>query len=145
MGLTVDDVRALLAAFEASPWQEMAVTSGSDRMEVSRRPAAPTPAAAAPAEGVVDRVFPGLPSQAAPVPRPVTSPSVGVFRRAPSPTAAPLVEVGAPVGPDDLVAVLEVGAAVRPVPAGVAGTVSAVLVDDGAMVEYGDPLVLVSP
>jgi biotin carboxyl carrier protein len=67
----------------------------------------------------------------------VTAPSIGIFHRAASP--------GEVVGPDDTVGMIDVFDVVRPVPAGVAGTIAAVLVDDGAMVEYGDALVVVSP
>jgi acetyl-CoA carboxylase biotin carboxyl carrier protein len=134
MGLTSDDLQTLLAAFEAGTWQEMTVVDGPDQLHVSRRP-----------EPVVDRVTgapgvrgcpPELLRSAAP-PVPVMASSIGIFH----PTASP----GELVGPDDAVGMIEVFDVVRPVPAGVAGTVSAVLVDDGAMVEYGEPVVLVSP
>jgi biotin carboxyl carrier protein len=124
MGLTSDDLQALLAAFEAASWQEMTVVDGPDRLHVSRRPGA-----------VVDRVSGALASAAPPVP--VIASSIGIFRR----TASP----GELVGPDDAVGMIEVHDVVRPLPAGVAGTVGAVLVDDGAMVEYGEAVVLVSP
>lgn len=127
MGLTSEDLRTLLAAFETGTWQEMTVVDGSDRLHVSRRPAAVEP--------VVDRVTGALPSPASPVP--VIAPSIGIFHRAASP--------GEPVGPTDAVGMIDVSGSVRPVPAGVAGTVGAVLVDDGAMVEYGEPVALVSP
>ena len=123
MGLTSDDLQALLAAFEAGSWQEMTVVDGPDRLHVSRR-----------RDGVVDRVSDALPS--APLSVPVIAPSIGTFH----PTAVP----GEVVGPGDAVGMIEVSGVVRPVPAGVAGTVGAVLVDDGAMVEYGEPVVLVS-
>ncbi|MDQ1508136.1 MAG: acetyl-CoA carboxylase biotin carboxyl carrier protein [Actinomycetota bacterium] len=124
MGLTSDDLRALLEAFEAATWQEMTVVDGPDRLHVSRRPGA-----------VVDRVTGALASPAPSVP--VTAPSIGIFHRAASP--------GEVVGPDDTVGMIDVFDIVRPVSAGVAGTIAAVLVDDGAMVEYGDALVVVSP
>lgn len=127
MGLTFDDLRELLAAFETGTWQEMTVIDGSDQLHVSRRSAA--------AETVVDRVTGELPSPASPVP--VIAPSIGIFRRAASP--------GEAIGPTDAVGMIDVSGSVRPVPAGVAGTVGAVLVDDGAMVEYGQPVAIVSP
>src|SRR5688572_26158386 len=127
MGLTTDDLQALLAAFEAGTWHEMTVVAGSDRLHVSRRPGA--------AEALVDRVTGALASAAPPVP--VIAPSIGIFHRA--------AVAGESVGPADAVGMIEVSGSVRPVPAGVAGTVDAVLVEDGAMVEYGEPVALVSP
>lgn len=127
MGLTSDDLQTLLAAFEAGTWLEMTVVDGPDRLHVSRRPAT--------VEAVVDRVTGGIPSPAPPVP--VIAPSIGIFHRAAVP--------GELVGPADPVGMIEVSGTVRPVTAGVAGAVDAVLVDDGAMVEYGEPVAVISP
>ena len=122
MGLTSNDLLALLRAFEAGTWQEMTVVDGTDRLHVSRRP-----------EAVVDRVTGGL---ASPASVPVIAPSIGIFH--------PTVASGQPIGSADVVGTIEVSDVVRPVPAGVHGTVCAVLVVDGEMVEYGDPVVLVN-
>ena len=46
---------------------------------------------------------------------------------------------------DDTVAIVEVMKLMSHVKAGVAGTVVAVLVENGAMVEHGDTLVLIAP
>jgi biotin carboxyl carrier protein len=124
MGLTSDDLRALLAAFESGTWQEMTVCDGSDRLHVSRR-----------SGDLVDRVNPELASAATTVP--VAAPSIGIFRR----TASP----GGSVGAEDTIGMVDVAGVLRPVPAGVVGTIDRVLVDDGAVVEYGDPVALIRP
>jgi acetyl-CoA carboxylase biotin carboxyl carrier protein len=93
-------------------------------------------ASTTPAAGVVEADVSGTP---------ILAPSVGVFWRSPSPGAPPFVEVGTPVGPEDTVAILEIMKLMKPLAAGVAGTVSAILVDNGATVEYGQPLVVVEP
>jgi acetyl-CoA carboxylase biotin carboxyl carrier protein len=49
------------------------------------------------------------------------------------------------VGPDDIIGIVEVMKLMNRVPAGVAGVVTAVLVENGGMVEHGQPLVLVDP
>ena len=166
MGLTPDDLRELLAAFEGSTWQEMTVTVSGDSLSVSRRAepttasdsgaaqvapptvrpsepaAAPEPqAGAAPAPAAPTAPAPGAPGPATGTA--VPAPSVGLFWHAPSPGAPPFVEVGTRVGPEDVVGILEVMKLMNRVPAGVAGVVSAVLVDNGGMVEHGQPLVLV--
>lgn len=154
MGLTKDDLRALLDAFEASTWQEMTVEIGGDRIHVSRREAAgPAPAPPPASNGHAAAAVP-IPAPA-PVPAPaeppaavsgtpVVSPSVGLFWRAPSPDSPPFVEVGSQVGPEDTIGIVEVMKLMTPVAAGRAGTVSAVLADNGAMVEHGQALVLIA-
>jgi acetyl-CoA carboxylase biotin carboxyl carrier protein len=124
MGLTPEDLHGFLAAFEAGTWQEMTLSAGADRLHVSRR-----------RERVVDRVNTGIASEAPPVP--VIAPSIGLFRR----TASP----GEHVRAADSVGTVDVAGMLRPIPAGVDGTIDAVLADDGAMVEYGEPVVLVRP
>jgi acetyl-CoA carboxylase biotin carboxyl carrier protein len=170
MGLTPHDLQALLEAFEASSWQEMTVEVDLTRLHVSRRaePAAtPTPTSApsaaepsaitnghqatpagtevaAPGGGDADATTIPAPVPTAPG-APVIAPSVGVFWRAPSPGAPPFVEIGARVGADDTIGILEIMKLMKAIPAGVAGAVTAILVDNGASVEYGQPLVLVDP
>jgi acetyl-CoA carboxylase biotin carboxyl carrier protein len=177
MGLTPDDLRELLAAFEESTWQEMTVSVAGDTLHVSRReqaadgrppaqPSNPAPAAVAarpepphlppPSPPDVPQLDPdtggrpGDPAHAhAPPPEatgtPVLAPSVGLFWRAPSPGAPPFVEVGSRVGPEDTIGILEVMKLMNRIPAGASGVVTAVLVDNGGMVEHGQPLVLIDP
>jgi acetyl-CoA carboxylase biotin carboxyl carrier protein len=160
MGLTSEDLRVLLEAFEAGTWQEMTVEVGGDRIHLSRRqgtapaPTAPSngraPASRAAVEPEADPTSPAPPlpgtveSTPAATGTPVASPSVGLFWRAPSPDAPPFVEVGSRVGPDDTVGIVEVMKLMTPVPAGRAGTVTAVLAINGAMVEHGEALVLIA-
>lgn len=167
MGLTPDDLQELLAAFEQSSWQEMTVSVAGDTLHVSRRdgaagagsPAdiAPVPAAAHAAASDPPPAQPGAP-QPVPVPggsavpappeahgSPVAAPSVGLFWRAPSPGAPPFVDVGTRVGPEDVIGIVEVMKLMNRVTAGTSGVVTAVLVENGGMVEHGQPLVLIDP
>ncbi|MBX6389524.1 MAG: acetyl-CoA carboxylase biotin carboxyl carrier protein [Frankia sp.] len=75
----------------------------------------------------------------------VTAPMLGVFYRRPSPQAPPFVVEDDEVGPDTTVAIIEVMKLMNAVTAGVAGRVVAVCVDDGELVEYGQPLFLLEP
>lgn len=168
MGLTPEDLRELLAAFEESTWREMNVSVAGDTLHVSRRdaaagagphdlhaavaPTAPTgdsssaPADVAPAEVAALRPAVG-PAPATPdvSGAPVLSPSVGLFWRAPTPGAPPFVEVGTRVGPEDTIGIVEVMKLMNRVPAGVAGVVASVLVENGGMVEHGQHLVVINP
>lgn len=75
----------------------------------------------------------------------ITAPTVGTFYRAPQPDAPPFVEIGAPVGPETPVAVIEVMKLTNTVPAGVRGVIVEVCVENNQMVEYGQPLFRVRP
>ncbi|MHB8690238.1 MAG: acetyl-CoA carboxylase biotin carboxyl carrier protein [Solirubrobacteraceae bacterium] len=150
-------IKALLEAFEQSDWQEMTVTVGGDRLHVSRRSisgdAAPPPLELAAADaGPAARVGPPpqspAPATAAaeqPAGLTVTSPSVGLFWRAPAPGAPPFVEVGCTVAAGDTVAIVEVMKLMNHVTAPVSGTVKAVLRENGDSVEFGEVLVVIEP
>jgi acetyl-CoA carboxylase biotin carboxyl carrier protein len=89
-------------------------------------------------------VAPALPTAPAPANDPklhiVTSPFVGNFYRAPSPDAAPFVEVGAAVKPGQTLCIVEAMKLMNEIEADCAGTVQDILVDNGKPVEYGQPL-----
>ncbi|UGS36966.1 acetyl-CoA carboxylase biotin carboxyl carrier protein [Capillimicrobium parvum] len=172
MEMNPETIRALLDAFDRSDWQEMTITVGSDRLHVSRDassnglaaapPPPPPPASAAPvAAAPAAPAAPAPPAaEAAPAPSAapavpaavdvpdgatVDSPSVGLFWRAPAPGAPPFVEVGQTVSAGDTVAIVEVMKLMNHVVAPVDGTVAAILVDNGAPVEYGQTLVVIDP
>lgn len=88
---------------------------------------------------------PGLPQEMENNAAVVSSPMVGTCYRAPNPNAAPFVEVGAVVQADTIVCIIEVMKLMNSIPAGVAGTVTHILVDDGEPVEFGQPLVVIAP
>ena len=73
----------------------------------------------------------------------VTAPLLGTFYRSPKPGAPPFVEVGARVEEETIVAIIEVMKLMNTVRAGVSGTVTEVLVADGALAEYGETLLRV--
>jgi acetyl-CoA carboxylase biotin carboxyl carrier protein len=73
----------------------------------------------------------------------VVSPLLGTFYRAPKPGAPPFVEVGAQVEEGTVVAIIEVMKLMNTVRAGVGGTVTEILVADGALAEYGETLLRV--
>jgi len=70
----------------------------------------------------------------------VTAPFVGIFYRAPKPGAPPYVEVGSRVEEDTIIGIIEVMKLMNAVRAEVRGKVLEILVEDGAVVEYGQVL-----
>jgi acetyl-CoA carboxylase biotin carboxyl carrier protein len=73
----------------------------------------------------------------------VPAPLLGTFYRSPKPGAPPFVEVGAQVEEETIVAIIEVMKLMNTVRAGVRGTVTEILVADGALAEYGETLMRV--
>ena len=55
------------------------------------------------------------------------------------------MEVGQQVEPGDTVCIIEVMKLMNHVSAGVSGTVVAIVPDNGAVVEFGDPLIIIEP
>jgi acetyl-CoA carboxylase biotin carboxyl carrier protein len=70
----------------------------------------------------------------------IKSPMVGTFYSASSPETPPFVKVGSHVGPDTTVCIIEAMKVFNEIPAEISGTVAAVLVENGAPVEFGQPL-----
>ncbi len=75
----------------------------------------------------------------------VKAPLLGTFYRAPKPGAAPFVEVGANVEADSIIGIIEVMKLMNTVRAGARGVVSEIRARDGALVEYGETLLLIDP
>ena len=73
----------------------------------------------------------------------VKSPMVGTFYRAPEPGAHPFAEVGARVTAESIVGIVEVMKLMNSIPAGQAGVVTHILVNDGEPVEYGQVLLVI--
>lgn len=75
----------------------------------------------------------------------VRAPMVGTFYRAPSPEAAPFVEVGSHVEPGTTVGIIEVMKLMNSIAAGVRGVVTLILAQDAKAVEYGEVLMVIQP
>ena len=107
-------------------------------------PAPATPVAVTPPSAIAE------PHRSVPLDYPagavlVKSPMVGSFYRAPEPGAHPFVEVGARVTAASIVGIVEVMKLMNSIPAGQAGVVTHLLVEDGEPVQYGQVLVVIEP
>lgn len=97
---------------------------------------APAPAAAAPAAG----------SAPAPAAAPkeegsaITSPMVGTFYRKPGPDSPPFANVGDVISEGQTLCIIEAMKVMNEIKAEKSGTITAVLVDDGTPVQFGDAL-----
>ena len=73
----------------------------------------------------------------------ITSPMVGTFYQSSSPEADPYVSKGDSVKPDSIVCIVEAMKLFNEIEAEVSGEIVEILVEDGQLVEYGQPLFLV--
>jgi acetyl-CoA carboxylase biotin carboxyl carrier protein len=75
----------------------------------------------------------------------IKSPMVGTFYKASGPDSPAFVKVGDRIGPEKTVCIIEAMKVFNEIPSGVSGQVVAVLVENGAAVEFGQPLIKVDP
>ena len=75
----------------------------------------------------------------------ITSPMVGTFYRSPSPDAAPFVEIGQSVAVGQTVCIIEAMKLMNQLEAEVSGKVLRFLVENGQPVEFGQPLIVLTP
>ena len=73
----------------------------------------------------------------------ITSPMVGTFYRASSPTATPFAEVGQNIKVGQVICIIEAMKLMNQIEADKAGTIKEILVTDGAPVEFGQPLFII--
>ena len=144
---------ALLNALDrvsATDYHEVEIRIGATRLRVSRGPSAsalppaaapvaPAPAAPAapPGEAAPDGADPGAEDANLTT---VPSPMVGTFYRRPRPDAEPFVNPGDRVQPGQVVCIIEAMKLMNNIEAEAAGVVEEILPEDGAPVQFGDPL-----
>lgn len=75
----------------------------------------------------------------------VCAPLPGIFYRAPKPGAAPFVEIGARVGNDTVVGIIETMKLMNSVASGAIGEIAEICVENGAPVEARDIVMRVRP
>jgi len=164
MALTPEDIKALVATFDASDWGEMSVRIGDTTLELTRTGRPPEVSADRNSGSTVSNVIAAPPvatpaPQASPAASPasvvethstpdghrVKAPSLGLFWRSPQPGAPEFVNIGQEVDAEDTVGIVEVMKLMNHVKAGVSGTVVAIEPDNGQMVEFGQLLVVIRP
>lgn len=100
-----------------------------------------------PAMGVLPAPAAAAASPAAPASSEIEikSPMIGTFYRAPSPESAPYVDVGAEVGPETVVCIIEAMKVMNEIKAEVRGVITQVLAENAKPVEFGQVLFKVRP
>lgn len=161
MDLTQDDVIRILKLIDEAPVGRVSLQLGDFKLEVMKgdgpRPSAapaatavaaqPAAISASPAPATVADAKPAMTPVAdedADLPK-ITAPILGTFYRRPQPGAPPYVEEGALVEEDTTVALIEVMKLFNPVKAGRRGRIRRICVENGQLVEYGQPLFVLAP
>ncbi|QIB65998.1 acetyl-CoA carboxylase biotin carboxyl carrier protein [Kineobactrum salinum] len=152
--MDIRKVKKLIELLEESNIDEIEIKEGEESVRISRNsaqpmmaayahPPPPPPAPAAPTAAPAPEAETG---SAAPAPAAtsrgtfITSPMVGTFYRSPSPTSPPFVEPGQTVKVGDVLCIVEAMKMMNQIEADKAGTIEAILADDGEPVEFEQPL-----
>jgi acetyl-CoA carboxylase biotin carboxyl carrier protein len=146
-------VRELASLIAETDLTEIEVAKGDLRIRVARTLnatvsvpiAAPAAAAPGPVVGPPASMESGYGvGKAAPAhPGAVLSPMVGTAYRKPSPEAKNFVEIGSKVEAGDKLLLVEAMKTFNDIVAPRAGTVTAIFVEDGQPIEYGEPLLVI--
>ncbi|MGF1726596.1 acetyl-CoA carboxylase biotin carboxyl carrier protein [Photobacterium nomapromontoriensis] len=153
--MDIRKIKKLIELVEESGIAELEISEGEESVRISRavvapvaaQPqmfAAPTPVAApAPIAAPVAEAPVATTTPSTPAGHQVLSPMVGSFYRAPSPEAKSFIEVGQTVNVGDTLCIVEAMKMMNQIESDKAGTVVAILAEDGDAVEYDQPLVII--
>ncbi len=158
--MDIRKVKKLIELLEESNIDEIEIKEGEESVRISRNgaqsaaasaghfampqyaapqyappPPPPAPVAAAPAAAAEPAAEP--PASTGHI---VRSPMVGTFYRSPSPSSPAFVEVGHTVKVGDVICIVEAMKMMNQIEADKAGTIEAILVDNGEPVEFDQPL-----
>ena len=152
--MDIRKIKKLIELVEESGIAELEITEGEESVRINRHSSAPVMAqpqqfavpapAAAPVAAPAAAPAADAPAEAAtPAGHQVKSPMVGTFYSASSPTAAAYVEVGTKVNVGDTLCIVEAMKMMSQIESDKAGTVKAILVENGEPVEFDQPLFII--
>ena len=132
--MDIRKIKKLIDLMIESDLQAIEVKEGDQSIALTRRnpvvaalPSIPAPVAEAPAAktpcGAVE-----------------TSPMVGVFYAAPSPGEAPFVNVGQTISAGETLGIIEAMKIMNPIEATQSGVIEEILVKNGDVIQFGQPL-----
>ena len=144
-------LKKLIDLVQESGIAELEITEGEEKVKivkggvVSVSPGpAPAPVAATAAQSGPPTAAPAaVPEAQAIEGHVVKAPMVGTFYRSPSPDAKPFVEVGQAVKEGEVICIIEAMKLMNEIDTDAAGTVKAILVENGQPVEYGQALFVI--
>ena len=154
--IDIEFVEALIRMLDESSLDNLEIRRGGTRIRLSKS-AGNAVASVTPANNAVSGAAPAVAppvEEAAPHPPAkaasanlveITSPMVGTFYRAPSPEAAPYVEVGSTVAAGDVLCVIEAMKLMNELECETSGRIVEICVDNAEPVDFGQVLFRVDP
>ncbi len=150
--MDIRKVKKLMELLEQSGMAEIEIVEGEESVRISRygdapvatapvAMAAPAAVAPAPVAAPVETATDDTPT--AVDGHPITSPMVGTFYGAASPTSDAFVKVGQHVNQGDTICIVEAMKIMNQIEADQSGTVTEILCKDGDAVEFGQTLVVI--
>jgi acetyl-CoA carboxylase biotin carboxyl carrier protein len=145
--VSVDDVTALIGLMDAHRLVEIEIENRGSKIRLVRdRAGEAASPSAAPADATnASGAVPSALASSTDSQKPIISPMVGTFYRAPSPEAPPFVDVGSIVDKGDTLCIIEAMKMMNEIEAEFRGRVARVVAENGQTVEYGEPLFLIEP
>ncbi|KMK50788.1 acetyl-CoA carboxylase [[Actinobacillus] muris] len=154
--MDIRKIKKLIELVEESGITELEVSEEEGTVRISRAAPAAAPAAVQYAVAPQAPVAPAAVAAATPAVaaavepaavdvsgHAVLSPMVGTFYRSPSPEAKPFVEVGQTVSIGDALCIVEAMKMMNRIESDKAGTIKAILVNDGEAVEFDQKLFII--
>ncbi len=148
--MDIRKVKKLIELLEESNINELEITEGEESVRISRGapvqsyaapvPAAPQPAAVAAPAAAPIAAAPAAAASDELAGHVVKSPMVGTYYASPSPDSAAFVTVGSTVKAGDVLCILEAMKMMNQIEADRAGTIGAILAEDGEPIEFDQPL-----
>lgn len=143
-------LKTLIDLVAESGIAELEITEGDDKVRIVKfSQSSAAPVVYAPEASAAQMVAPAAALAAVPatpaVPEghAVKAPMVGTFYRAPSPGAAPFVEVGQTVKEGEPLCIIEAMKLLNEIEADKSGVIKEILVENGGPVEYGQTLFVI--
>ncbi len=138
-------IRDLADLLNETGLSEIEIEKSGLKIRVARQLSIQATAAAAPALTSAAAASGAKPGAADPSKHPgaVKSPMVGTAYRSPEPGLPPFVEVGKAVSEGDILLIIEAMKTMNQIPAPHSGKITAVLIENGQPVEFGEPLVII--
>jgi acetyl-CoA carboxylase biotin carboxyl carrier protein len=149
--MDIRKVKKLIELLEESGIAEIEIKEGEEAIRISRHSSGvPAQYAPAPAAAIHEIPPAAAPPGAAPqIPdgpegNKIVSPMVGTYYAASSPNAEPFVKVGDEVNVGDTLCIIEAMKMMNQIESDVAGRISAIQVENGDPVEFGEVLFIVT-
>ncbi|TDM04330.1 acetyl-CoA carboxylase biotin carboxyl carrier protein [Macrococcus carouselicus] len=143
--MNLEQIKELIKVLEDSSLTTIEIEDNEQKVKLFKESkiaevAAQPVQVAEPAQQLQEIEVEAVPAQAEEVTQTINAPMVGTFYKSPSPDKGPYVNVGDKVSADSIVCILEAMKLFNEIQAEVAGEIVEILVEDGQMVEYGQPL-----